>query len=169
MERPPRLAVRRTVRIGIRLDDGVRLCVLDVRVVSQEGEERRRVELPRMEAPDACAADRMMLIGVGLLIELASFERRELATKLHQDFAGRRTTSVHDHDLPWDTRAPPLLRDRIPDERRARKNSDRSHSGGHAIRSLHAAPSRLRVLEKSLRSSGRNLARGATVGPITRG
>src|SRR3989442_15157469 len=54
----PKDAERRIVRESIRLDDIVGFRVRDIRVVAQEGQQRRRVTTSRVDAPDTDTADR---------------------------------------------------------------------------------------------------------------
>jgi len=79
-----------------------------------------------MDPPHTRAADDMVLVGVGLLIELPTFERRQVPAKLHQHFAGRRRPAVHGRDSPPHTLRRALQRNRIH-QREAGKNRDRGH------------------------------------------
>ena len=64
-------------------------------MIAEKRKQRLGGEAPRVEASDAGAADRVLLIGVGLLIELRALECGERAAELDQDFGGRRASAVH--------------------------------------------------------------------------
>ena len=55
---------------------------------------------PRMDAPEAHAADRAVVVGVSLLIEQTALVRRQRTTKLHQDLAGHGRVPVDGDNLP---------------------------------------------------------------------
>ena len=134
---PPQLPEPWIVGDGIRSNDVVRFCVRDIRVVTIEREHCRRVTASRVDAPDAGAANRIIPVGVSLLVELSSFFGPQRSTKLHQHFAGHGRVAVH--DLRRGVGAL-LHRGRLHDQARNGEQTESRQPHDHAKRPLHATP-----------------------------
>src|SRR4051812_45369999 len=83
---------------------------------AQEREQRSGVEAPRMDPADAGAADWMVLIRVGLLIELSTLAGGERTPIADEHFAGSSRTAI-DRDGRADRPQRALHRHRTDDQR----------------------------------------------------